>query len=98
MKVVVIDESHTKSIITDKRDYEIDGKRLKEFVLENVMRPSFKKPDFKLVKMEKQNPTTQVVREAMKIVSKDVRAPKVVRDGIVKPKLKKVRNAKKTKK
>ena len=31
------------------------------------------------------NPTTQIVREAMKIVSKDVRAPKCVRDGIVKP-------------
>lgn len=30
------------------------------------------------------NKTTQVVREAMRIVSKDVRAPKVVRDGIVK--------------
>jgi hypothetical protein len=30
------------------------------------------------------NKTTQVVREAMKIVSKDVRAPKVVRDGTVK--------------
>lgn len=29
--------------------------------------------------------TTQIVREAMRIVSKDVRAPKVVRDGIVKP-------------
>jgi hypothetical protein len=31
------------------------------------------------------NPTTQVVREAMDIVSKDVRAPKVVREGIIKP-------------
>lgn len=29
------------------------------------------------------NKTTQVVREAMRIVSKDVRAPKAVRDGIV---------------
>lgn len=33
----------------------------------------------------KQNSTTQVVREAMRIVSKDVRPPKVVRDGLVKP-------------
>ncbi len=31
------------------------------------------------------NTTTQVVREAMRIVSKDVRAPKVVRQGIVTP-------------
>ena len=98
MRVEVIDDSHTKSIITDKRDYKIDGKRLKEFVLENVMRPSFKMPAFKMIKMEKQNPTTQVVREAMKIVSKDVRVPKVVRDGIVKQKLKKVQNVRKKKK
>ncbi len=34
------------------------------------------------------NETTQVVREAMRQVSKNVRAPKVVRDGIVKPKRK----------
>jgi hypothetical protein len=33
-----------------------------------------------------QNPTTSVVRAAMKIVAKDVRSPKVVRDKIVKPK------------
>lgn len=31
------------------------------------------------------NTTTQVVREAMRIVSKDVRAPKVVREGLVTP-------------
>lgn len=30
------------------------------------------------------NSTTQVVREAMRIVSKDVRAPKAVREGKVK--------------
>lgn len=30
------------------------------------------------------NITTQVVRLAMKIVSKDVRKPKCVRDGIIK--------------
>jgi hypothetical protein len=30
------------------------------------------------------NPTTLVVREAMKIVSKDIREPKCVRDGLVK--------------
>jgi hypothetical protein len=30
------------------------------------------------------NKTTQVVREAMRIVSKDVRLPKVVREGVVK--------------
>jgi alpha-L-fucosidase len=30
------------------------------------------------------NKTTQIVREAMRIVSKDVRLPKVVREGIVK--------------
>lgn len=35
-------------------------------------------------KKEILNPTTQIVREAMRIVSKDVRAPKCVRDGIVK--------------
>lgn len=29
------------------------------------------------------NKTTLIVREAMRVVSKDVRAPKVVRDGIV---------------
>lgn len=31
------------------------------------------------------NTTTQIVREAMRIVSKDVRAPKVVREGLVTP-------------
>jgi len=35
---------------------------------------------------KKLNPTTQIVRAAMKVVSKDVRAPKVVREGKVKPK------------
>lgn len=31
------------------------------------------------------NPTTEIVREAMRVVSKDVRLPKCVRDGLVKP-------------
>lgn len=31
------------------------------------------------------NKTTLIVREAMRIVSKDVRPPKCVRDGLVKP-------------
>lgn len=31
------------------------------------------------------NATTQVVREAMRIVAKDVQLPKCVRDGLVKP-------------
>lgn len=35
-------------------------------------------------KTKKINKTKQVVKVAMKVVSKDVRAPKVVRDGIVK--------------
>jgi hypothetical protein len=35
---------------------------------------------------ENLNPTTQVVRDAMKAVSKHVRLPKAVRDGIVKKK------------
>jgi hypothetical protein len=35
-------------------------------------------------KEELKNPTTLVVQEAMKIVSKDVRKPKCVRDGIIK--------------
>lgn len=30
------------------------------------------------------NKTTRIVREAMKIVRKDVQTPKVVRDGIIK--------------
>lgn len=32
------------------------------------------------------NATTLIVREAMRIVAKDVRSPKCVRDGLVKPK------------
>ena len=40
---------------------------------------------------EKINVTTEIVREAMRIVSKDVRAPKCVRDGLVKP-IKKTKN------
>jgi hypothetical protein len=31
------------------------------------------------------NVTTQIVREAMRIASKDVRAPQVVRQGLVTP-------------
>jgi hypothetical protein len=34
--------------------------------------------------------TNQIVREAMKLVSKDVRAPQVVRQGTVKPTVKPV--------
>lgn len=44
-------------------------------------------------KKEKLNPTTQVVREAMRIVSKDVMAPKCVRSGLVKP-IKKINKSK----
>ena len=39
---------------------------------------------------KKKNPTTKVVRSAMKETAKDVREPKVVRDGIVKKKEKKI--------
>lgn len=35
---------------------------------------------------EELNTTTQIVREAMRVVSKDVRSPKCVRDGLVKAK------------
>jgi hypothetical protein len=45
---------------------------------------------YKKTLRKKQNPTTEVVRAAMKETAKDVRAPKVVRDGIVKPKKKKI--------
>ena len=42
-------------------------------------------PYYKInIPKEELNPTTQVVREAMRIVSKDVRLPKVVREGLVK--------------
>ena len=37
-----------------------------------------------MVTINVNNKTTQVVREAMRIVSKDVRSPKVVREGTVK--------------
>ena len=44
-----------------------------------------KKKNYKIIiPKEELNPTTQVVREAMRIVSKDVRLPKVVREGLVK--------------
>lgn len=44
-------------------------------------------PDWrKIANRKESNATTEVVRDAMKAVSKDVRKPKVVRDGIVKPK------------
>lgn len=42
MTVKQIDETHTKSVITDKRDYLIDGKKLKFVIVENIMEPSFK--------------------------------------------------------
>jgi hypothetical protein len=35
--------------------------------------------------LKETNPTTQVVRQAMKEVSHEVRSPKCVRDGLVKP-------------
>lgn len=43
------------------------------------------KPNQKQYSQEELNPTTQVVRQAMKEVSKDVQKPKCVRDGLVKP-------------
>ena len=42
MAVEVVDKNHTKSIITDKRDYLVDGKRLPFVIIENQMHPSFK--------------------------------------------------------
>jgi hypothetical protein len=80
MTVEVLDENHTMSVITDKREYTIDGKKLPYIILQNRMHPSFKQPEPET----KENPTTKVVRAAMKEVSKDVRAPKVVRNGTVK--------------
>lgn len=44
MTVEVVDKNHTKSIITDKRNYTIDGKKLPFVILENQMHPSFKQP------------------------------------------------------
>lgn len=44
MRVEIVDENHTKSIITDKRDYTIDGKKLPFVIIENQMHPSFKQP------------------------------------------------------
>lgn len=41
-------------------------------------------------KNKKPNMTTLVVRDAMKSVAKDIRKPKVVRDGLVKPQLNKI--------
>lgn len=42
MKVEIIDDNHTKSTITDERDYKIDGKKLPFVIVENQMHPSFK--------------------------------------------------------
>jgi hypothetical protein len=89
MVVEILSDKQTKSIFTDKRDYLIDGKRLEYIITENNMRPSFKAPK----KKEKKAITHKAVQTAMKMAAKDVRAPKVVRDGIVKPKKKKT-NAK----
>ena len=50
MKVEVVDKNHTKSIITDKRDYLIDGKKLPFVIIENQMHPSFKQPKKKITK------------------------------------------------
>ena len=44
MNVEMVDKSHTKSTITDKRDYVVDGKKLPFVVLGNQMHPSFKQP------------------------------------------------------
>lgn len=44
MRVEIVDKNHTKSIITDKRDYLIDGKKLPFVIIENQMHPSFKQP------------------------------------------------------
>ncbi len=52
MTVKVIDKDHTKSTITDKRDYTIDGKKLPFVILENQMHPSFKQQK-KITKIKK---------------------------------------------
>lgn len=53
MRVEVIDDYHTKSIITDKRDYLIDGEKLKFVIIENQMKPSFKNNKLKINKLNK---------------------------------------------
>ena len=45
MKVTIIDKTHTKSTITDKRNYLIGGDKLLYVILENQMHPSFKKQE-----------------------------------------------------
>jgi hypothetical protein len=44
MIVEIVDATHTKSIIADKRDYVIDGGKPEFIIIENIMRPSFKAP------------------------------------------------------
>lgn len=47
MRIEIVDENHTKSIINDKRDYKIDGERPEFIIIENQMHPSFKQPKSK---------------------------------------------------
>ena len=53
MKVEIVDETHTNSIITDKRDYLIDGERKPSIILENKMNPSFKSSKIKIPRKKK---------------------------------------------
>jgi hypothetical protein len=59
-----------------------------KYILQHLFKAQEYKFRYKIIiPKEEPNPTTQVVREAMRIVSKEVRPPKVVREGLVKEEL-----------
>jgi hypothetical protein len=55
-----------------------------EYILQHLFKPQEYKFRYKIIIPKEKNCTQNVVDEAMRIVSKDVRQPKCVRDGLVK--------------
>jgi hypothetical protein len=55
-----------------------------QYILQHLFKPQEYKFRFKIIIPKEKNCTQDVVDEAMRIVSKDVRQPKCVRDGLVK--------------
>ena len=95
---VIVDDSEIKegdwylNTFVTKREQKPQKHSKKKYLVNHKKDYRFKyckKITHSTQKLEKQdiskNPTTIVINEAMKFVTKDVKAPKVVRDGLVKP-------------
>ena len=81
--VQAIDDTFLEWFVKNPSCEKVDVEK-EEYILQHLFKPQEYKFRFKIIIPKEKNCTQDVVDEAMRIVSKDVRQPKCVRDGLVK--------------